>query len=195
MISTNENVYLSETIKLFKYYKALAEKAMEQLDKEQLFYSHDSDKVNSIAVIINHLCGNMVSRWSDFLTTDGEKTWRDRDAEFQQPEQNFDAIMEKWHEGWACLLKTLESLKADQLGEIVYIRNEGHTVIEAIQRQLAHYSMHVGQIIFYAKQLKQGSWTSLSIPLGKSGEYNSDKFGQEKQIRNFTDEELKRLQK
>ena len=195
MKNFNGELYLAETIKLFRYYKILAEKALEQLEKDQLFYSADPDKVNSIAVIINHLHGNMMSRWTDFLTTDGEKTWRDRDSEFQEPIQDFEDIMRKWDLGWACLFQTLESIKEDQLGDIVYIRNEGHTVMEAIQRQLAHYPMHVGQIIFYAKQLKQSTWTSLSIPRGKSGEYNSGKFGQEKQTRNFTDEELRRLQK
>jgi hypothetical protein len=190
---TSEEIYLAETIKLFGYYKKLAEKAMEQLQHEQLFYSADPDKVNSIAVIINHLYGNMMSRWTDFLTTDGEKTWRNRDSEFAQPEQDYGKIMQKWNQGWGCLFSALEKLKADQLRETIFIRNEGHTVLEAIQRQLAHYAMHVGQIIIYSKQLKEGPWDSLSIPRGRSGEYNAEKFGQEKQIKNFTENELKRL--
>lgn len=184
----NGKLYLLQTINLFRYYKTLAEKAMEQLEKDQLLYTIDPDKVNSIAVIINHLYGNMRSRWTDFLTTDGEKEWRNREAEFQQPVQDSEELMRRWQEGWACLFEALETLQPDQLGDIIYIRNEGHTVLEAIQRQLAHYSMHVGQIIFYAKELKNGPWNSLSIPLGQSDKYNAEKFGQEKQIKNFTDE-------
>lgn len=190
----NEQIYLTQSIKLFKYYKTLGEKAMEQLEQEQLFFSSDPDKVNSIAVIINHLYGNMLSRWTDFLTSDGEKEWRNRDAEFVPPTSDYQEIMKRWYTGWKCLLDALEALQPNQLDQIVYIRNEGHTVLEAIQRQLAHYTMHVGQIIFYAKELKNGPWNSLSIPLGKSTEYNSEKFSQPTQIKNFTDEEQKRLE-
>ena len=135
----------------------------------------------------------MLSRWTDFLVTDGEKPWRNRDEEFEDPLSDYDAMMRKWNEGWECLFATLNELRPEQLTDIIYIRNEGHTVIEAINRQLAHYPMHVGQIIFYAKQLKDASWNSLSIPKGKSSVYNADKFTKEKAVKNFTDDELKRL--
>ena len=185
--------YLESVIKLFQYYKTLGEKAIEQLEHEQIFESDDPEKVNSIAVIIGHLHGNMLSRWTDFLKSDGEKTWRNRDREFEVQTLDYDLVMQQWETGWKCLFNVLYSLKTEQLTEIIYIRNEGHTVLEAINRQLAHYSMHVGQIIFYAKQLKNGKWNSLSIPKGKSDRYNEGKFEKEKTIRNFTDDELKRL--
>jgi len=185
--------YLESVIKLFQYYKKLGEKAIEQLKHEQIFESDDPEKVNSIAVIIGHLHGNMLSRWTDFLKSDGEKTWRNRDREFEVQTLDYDLVMQQWETGWKCLFDALYSLKTEQLTEIIYIRNEGHTVLEAINRQLAHYPMHVGQIIFYAKQLKNGEWNSLSIPKGKSGRYNEGKFEKEKTIRNFTDDELNRL--
>ncbi|MNE80273.1 hypothetical protein D3C80_1768260 [compost metagenome] len=135
----------------------------------------------------------MLSRWTDFLTTDGEKEWRHRDAEFENDLETKEEMMAVWNKGWNCFLSTLDSLKPEQLSEIIYIRNEGHTVIEAINRQLAHYPYHVGQIVFYAKMLKSSNWESLSIPKNKSDSYNSDKFSQEKSIKNFTDDELKNL--
>ncbi len=172
----NGQNYLTQTIKLFKNYKSQGEKAIEQLDPEQLFYTKDTNQVNSIAMIINHLYGNMLSRWTDFLTSDGEKAWRNRDNEFLPPTAEYQEIMHKWEEGWQCLFTALESLHPGQLDQIVYIRSEGHTVIEAIQRQLTHYALHVGQIIFCAKQLKKGPWNSLSIPLGDSAKYNATKM-------------------
>jgi hypothetical protein len=138
----------------------------------------------------------MLSRWTDFLTTDGEKEWRHRDAEFDSHLHGNDKeeLLKLWNKGWDCFFDTLNSLKPEQLETIIYIRNEGHTVIEAINRQLAHYPYHVGQIVFYAKMLKQAEWESLSIPKNKSNSYNADKFGKEKSIKNFTDDELKKLQ-
>lgn len=184
--------YLEGVKKQFLYYKMLGEKAMEQLEPEQLFVSTNED-TNSIAVIVKHLSGNMLSRWTDFLTTDGEKETRNRDGEFENDLQTKEQVLTVWNAGWDCFLGTLESLRPEQLSEIIYIRNEGHTVIEAINRQLAHYPYHVGQIVFYAKQLKKGEWNSLSIPKNKSNSYNTDKFAQEKSIKNFTEDELKRL--
>jgi hypothetical protein len=213
--------FLSSARKQFLYYKSLGEKAMDQLEPEQLFYAVNED-TNSIAVIVNHLHGNMLSRWTDFLTTDGEKEWRNRDAEFDtsttlsdqtstttstssvqrfsdqtsttlSADEQKAGLLKKWNAGWECLFTALDGLKPDQLAQIIYIRNEGHTVVEAINRQLAHYPYHVGQIIFYAKMLKKGEWTSLSIPKNKSGDYNSDKFSKEKSIKNFTDDELNKL--
>ncbi|MCP2026021.1 hypothetical protein L1276_001161 [Flavobacterium sp. HSC-32F16] len=184
--------YLESVKKQFLYYKMLGEKAMNQLEPEQLFAAINED-TNSIATIVKHISGNMLSRWTDFLTSDGEKEWRNRDAEFENDLQSKEEVFELWNKGWNCLENALENLNPEQLSDIIYIRNEGHTVIEAINRQLAHYPYHVGQIVFYAKQLKNTSWESLSIPKNKSGNYNAEKFAKEKEIKNFTDDELKRL--
>ena len=185
--------YLESVKKQFLYYKTIGEKAMEQLEPEQFFVSLNDD-TNSIAMIVKHLSGNMLSRWTDFLNTDGEKAWRNRDEEFEESVMTKEELQAAWDKGWNCLLDTLNSLQPEQLSEIIYIRNEGHTVTEAINRQLAHYPYHVGQIVFYAKMLKKGNWNSLSIPKNKSNAYNAEKFSKEKTIRNFTDEELKKLQ-
>lgn len=184
--------YLKSVKKQFLYYKTLGEKAMEQLEEGQLFASVNDD-TNSIAVIVKHLSGNMISRWTDFLSADGEKEWRNRDAEFEETINTKEDLLNIWNKGWNCFFNTINSLTSDQLETIIYIRNEGHTVIEAINRQLAHYPYHVGQIVFYAKMLKQTEWNSLSIPKNKSNSYNSDKFGKEKSIKNFTDDELNKL--
>ncbi|WP_268846025.1 DUF1572 domain-containing protein [Flavobacterium aestivum] len=184
--------YLESVKKQFLYYKMLGEKAMEQLNPEQLFVATNED-TNSIAVIVKHLSGNMLSRWTDFLTTDGEKETRNRDAEFENDLHTKEEVLTAWNTGWDCLFAALDSLQPGQLSEIIYIRNEGHTVIEAINRQLAHYPYHIGQIIFYAKQLKNSEWNSLSIPKNKSNSYNADKFKQEKTIKNFTEEEFRRM--
>jgi hypothetical protein len=173
--------YLESVKKQFLYYKTLGEKAMNQLQPEQLFVSINED-TNSIAVIVKHLSGNMFSRWTDFLTTDGEKDWRNRDSEFEETIKTKEELLDIWNKGWYCFFKTLNSLTKEQLSEIIYIRNEGHTIIEAINRQLAHYPYHVGQIVFYAKILKENNWTSLSIPKNKSMSYNSEKFSKEKNI-------------
>lgn len=186
-------MYLESVTKLFLYYKTLGEKAMEQLETEQLFISANED-TNSIAVIVKHLSGNMLSRWTAFLTTDGEKEWCNRDGEFESTITTREELTDIWNKGWDCLFYALNSLTAEQLETIIYIRNEGHTVMDAINRQLAHYSYHVGQIVFSAKMLKRGEWDSLSIPKNKSNSYNADKFSQEKGIRNFTDDELDKLQ-
>jgi len=184
--------YIESAKKQFLYYKTLAEKAIAQLEPEQLFYTPNED-TNSIALIIKHMNGNMLSRWTDFLTTDGEKEWRNRDDEFENPYPDKDTLMQKWDEAWTVLFTALDTVTPQNLGSIIYIRNEGHTVIEAINRQLAHYPYHVGQIVFYAKMLKQTPWQSLSIPKNNSAQYNSQKFAREKQTRNFTDAELNRL--
>ncbi|WP_426485767.1 DUF1572 family protein [Flavobacterium sp. 2] len=189
---STDSFYLESAKKQFLYYKMLGEKAIDQLEPQQLFIALNED-TNSIATIIKHISGNMLSRWTDFLTSDGEKEWRNRDSEFENDLQSKEEVLEIWKKGWDCLENALESLKPEQLSDIIYIRNEGHTVIEAINRQLAHYPYHVGQIVFYAKQLKNTSWESLSIPKNKSGNYNAEKFAKEKEIKNFTDDELKRL--
>ena len=186
------NQYLESIKKQFLYYKTLGEKAMEQLEPEQLFISMNED-TNSIATIVKHLSGNMLSRWTDFLTTDGEKEWRNRDSEFENDLQTKTEVLKKWNEGWDCFFNAVNALQPEQLLDIIYIRNEGHTITEAINRQLAHYSYHIGQIVFYAKLLKKGDWDSLSIPKNKSGDYNVDKFSKDKTIKNFTDDELNKL--
>jgi hypothetical protein len=184
--------YLESVKKQFLYYKTLGKKAMEQLEPEQLFISVNED-TNSIAVIVNHLVGNMLSRWTDFLITDGEKEWRNRDAEFEEILTTKPELLAHWEKGWQCLFDALNGLQPEQLNEIIYIRNEGHTVLEAINRQLAHYPYHIGQIVFYAKMIKKTEWQSLSIPKNNSNNYNADKFSKEKSIKNFTDDELRKL--
>jgi len=186
------NSYLESVKKQFLYYKTLGEKAINQLEPEQLFVSINED-TNSIATIVKHLSGNMLSRWTDFLTSDGEKKWRNRDDEFVDIIKTKDELFNVWNLGWDCFLDALNGLKDEHLSEIIYIRNEGHTVIEAINRQLAHYPYHIGQIVFYSKMLKNSEWTSLSIPRNKSKNYNSEKFSKEKSIQHFTDDELNKL--
>lgn len=186
------NIFLESSKRLFLYYKTIAEKAIDQIDEDQLFFSANED-TNSIAIIMQHLAGNMLSRWTDYLTTDGEKDWRNRDGEFEENYKTKAALLAFWNKGWDCLFDAINSLHPEQLSEVIYIRKEGHTVMDAINRQLAHYPYHIGQIVFYAKMLKQTDWNSLSIPKNKSNEYNTDKFAKEKSIRNFTDNELKKL--
>lgn len=185
--------YLESAYKQMLYYKTLAEKAMDQIHEDQLFVAYN-ENTNSIAVIVKHLAGNMLSRWTDFLVTDGEKEWRDRDAEFENDFNSKEKLISFWNKGWDVFLNTLQSLQPEDLTQIVYIRNQGHTVVDAINRQLAHYPYHVGQIVFYAKLLKETEWNSLSIPKNQSKDYNSNKFSQEKSIKHFTDDELKKLQ-
>lgn len=175
----------------FLYYKSLGEKAMAQVEDEKLFWQLNEDS-NSIATIVKHLSGNMISRWTDFLTTDGEKEWRNRDGEFENDLKTRAEVIALWDKGWDRLFKTLNELRADDLGKIIYIRNEGHTVMEAINRQLAHYPYHVGQIVYVAKIIKSSDWESLSIPRNKSKEYNAGKFSESKTQKHFTDEFLKK---
>ena len=154
---------------------------------EALFWQYNEES-NSIAVIMAHISGNMRSRFTDFLTADGEKPWRNRDDEFEPNAGNRQDLMDAWNAGWECLLETLGSLTAGQLEEMVYIRNDGHTVVEAINRQLAHYPYHIGQMIYLAKMIANERWESLSIARNQSNEYNSRKFSQEQSKRHFTDD-------
>lgn len=185
-----QNNYLESVIKQFEYYKLLGDKTFEQVPDEKLFWQYNDDS-NSIAIIVKHLWGNMLSRWTDFLTTDGEKDWRNRDAEFDNDVANREELLKKWNEGWTVFLDTLKSLKEEDLDKIIYIRNQGHTVMEAINRQLAHYPYHVGQIVFIGK-MAAAEWHTLSIAKGQSGQYNNNKFAQPKQKAHFTDEFLKK---
>ncbi len=178
--------YLKSSKKIFTYYKKLGEDAMAQITDEKLFFQTNEDS-NSIAIIVQHLAGNMFSRWTDFLTTDGEKEWRNRDSEFEEVIKTKKELLAFWNRGWQCLFDAIEPITEDDLDRIIYIRNEGHTIIEAINRQLAHYPYHVGQIIFLAKMLSKEEWKSLSIPKNKSQDYNQEKFSQEKGNSFFTD--------
>jgi hypothetical protein len=166
MQETINDIFLESVKKRFAYYKELAEKAIDQLHPSQLFITPSAD-TNSIAMIVQHMAGNMLSRWTNFLTTDGEKEWRQRDDEFESILNTKEEVMNAWNKGWDCFLTALNELKPDQLLDTIYIRKEAHTVLDAINRQLAHYPYHVGQIIFYAKMLKEGEWNSLSIPKKK----------------------------
>ena len=179
--------YLENIKKQFTYYRQLGLKTIEQLSEEELFWQYNEES-NSVAIIIKHLWGNMLSRWTDFLTTDGEKESRKRDEEFENNRLSKDKLLEKWNEGWDCLFKALETLKVEDLEKIIYIRNQGHSVVEAINRQLTHYPYHIGQMIFIGKMLKGNQWENLSIPKGKSVEYNTGKFLKERKREHFTDE-------
>ena len=181
--------YLQSARKQFGYYKMLGDKTFAQLPDEKLFWQYNGNS-NSIGTIVKHLWGNMRSRWTDFLTSDGEKEWRKRDAEFDNDIQSREELLQKWNEGWDCLFTALNSLGTQDLETIIYIRNQGHTVTEAINRQLAHYAYHVGQIVFLGKMLANNNWTSLSIPKGNSNQYNADKFYRPKHTGHFTDEFL-----
>ncbi len=183
--------YLTSTQKQFLYYKSLGEKTFSQLSDEQLFWQFNPES-NSIAMIVRHLWGNMLSRWTDFLTTDGEKESRNRDGEFENGTTTRQEMMAQWDAGWQCLFDALNALTENDLNKIIYIRNMGHTVTEAINRQLAHYPYHIGQIVFIGKMLLDDQWTSLSIPRGTSDSYNADKFSQPKRKEHFTNELLDR---
>jgi hypothetical protein len=165
--------YLQTAIKRLRYYKLLGEKTFEQLPNDDDFHATPNTASNSIAVIIQHVSGNMLSRWTNFLTEDGEKSWRSRDEEFEiQPRQSKQELMDKWEKGWACFLDALNKLSEDDLLKTVYIRQEPLLVIDAINRQLAHYPYHVGQILYIAKMIKGAGWRSLSIEKGQSEAYN-----------------------
>jgi hypothetical protein len=163
--------YLEDAISVFRYYKRLADEAMAQLEDQQLHVSLDPE-MNSIAVIVKHMSGNMRSRWSDFLNSDGEKPWRNRDEEFEQPPQAREALMQLWESGWETLFSALEPLTESDLSRVVTIRGEPHSVMQTINRQLAHYPYHCGQIVFWAKHLKCENWRSLSVARNKSQEFN-----------------------
>lgn len=184
--------YLGSVKKQFAYYKQLGDKTFEQVPEEKLFWQFN-EASNSIAVVVNHLCGNMLSRWTGLLTTDGEKSWRNRDAEFENTINSKEELQARWNEGWNCLFEALDSLTDTDLEKEVFIRNQGHTVMEAINRQLAHYPYHVGQIVFIGKMACDAAWVSLSIPKGSSQVFNREKFSQEKHTGHFTDEILKPL--
>jgi hypothetical protein len=180
--------FLISVTKQFNFYKMLGEKTFEQLPAEKLFWK-PNEQSNSAANIVKHLWGNMLSRWTDFLTSDGEKEWRDRDREFEDDIKSKEELFQKWTEGWKVLMDNLESLTEEDLDKTVYIRNQGHSVMEAINRHLAHYAYHIGQIVFIGKICSE-NWVSLSIPKGNSKQYNSEKFSKPKSQEHFTDDFL-----
>ena len=163
--------YLEDSLELLRYYKKLGERAMDQVSDDHLFATLD-DEANSIAIIVKHMAGNMRSRWTDFLTTDGEKPNRNRDAEFVDPPATRQELLDEWENGWRLVFGTLESLRESDLGRTVTIRGEPHSVMQAINRQLAHYPHHVGQIVLLAKNFACDGWQSLSVPRNKSAEFN-----------------------
>lgn len=166
-----EKHYLENTIGVFNNYRALAEKSFDQLkDDKQFHYVPDAES-NSVAIIMKHMAGNMISRWTDFLTTDGEKPNRNRDGEFVEGAESREELIAFWNKGWKVFMDTLHSLKEEDVLKIVAIRGEELTVTQALSRQTAHYAYHIGQIVFLAKHIKNADWTSLSIPKNKSAEH------------------------
>ncbi|CAM1355160.1 DUF1572 family protein [Tenacibaculum ascidiaceicola] len=182
-----QNSYLESIRKQITYYKSLGDKTFNQLTQEELFYQYNQES-NSIAVIAKHIAGNMLSRWTNFFTEDGEKSWRNRDDEFVNTFSTKEEMITYWEKGWNCFLNTINSLKETDLEKIIYIRNQGHTVIEAINRQICHYPYHIGQIVFLGKMLQNEKWESLSIPKNASKNFNQEKFSQEKSRKHFTDD-------
>ncbi len=182
-----EQDYIQSVIKQFQYYKSVGERTFDQLDEKDFFKQFDNES-NSIAILVNHLWGNMMSRWTDFLTTDGEKKWRNRDLEFESVIKTKDELWTKWNEGWACLFAALSSINKDNFNTEVYIRNQAHTIVEAINRQLAHYAYHIGQIVYIGRFIQGSEWTSLTIPKGKSSEFNQEKFSKGKHRGHFSND-------
>lgn len=169
---------LEDALLQLRKYKGMAERAMEQIDDQAFFWTLD-DEANSVALIVKHLAGNMRSRWRDFLTTDGEKPDRGRDREFVLADDDSrESLMQSWEEGWGLCFDAIEPLTAEEAGRTVTIRGEPHTVLEAVHRQLTHYAYHVGQIVLLAKHRAGSAWTSLSIPKGKSADYEVAKRGE-----------------
>lgn len=160
-------------IKRFEYYKMLGDNSFEQLSDEQIFWKFNEES-NSIAVIIKHIAGNMLSRWTNFLTEDGEKAWRNRDEEFVNTFKTKSEVLDYWEKGWKCLFEALNQINDGNINATIYIRNEAHSVIDAVFRQLAHYPYHIGQIIFIAKMLKNEDWKTLSIARNKSADFNTE---------------------
>ena len=186
-----KNEFIIGLTKQFEYYKLLGEKTIHQVPEDKLNWQYNEES-NSIATIVHHMTGNMISRFTDFLTTDGEKEWRNRDKEFENEVMSKDALLVQWEKGWAVLTKVLHTLNEEDLNKTVYIRNMGQTVTDALTRQLAHYAYHVGQIVFLGKMIMNSSWQSLSIPRGESGIYNAAKFSAPKHDEHFADELLQK---
>ncbi|PEJ60282.1 hypothetical protein CN692_03035 [Bacillus sp. AFS002410] len=162
--------FLSNSLKEFQGIKKLGDRSIDQLDNEELHW-HPTSESNSISIIVKHLSGNMISRFTDFMTTDGEKPWRNRDVEFEGNYKSKDDLLTDWNKGWNVVFNTIESLKEEDVLKTVKIRGEEHTVLQAIHRQISHYGYHIGQIVYISKQIKNEKFTSLSIPKGKSQQF------------------------
>ena len=171
---TIESIFLQSAIKRLAYYKELGDKTFSQLTETDFHYQ-PNEASNSIAIIIQHIAGNMLSRWTDFLTSDGEKDWRKRDAEFEEQQMTKQQLIALWENGWQCCLDALNGLKAADLLTTISMRGEGLLVADAINRQLAHYPYHVGQIIYIAKIITNNNWQNLSIPKGQSTQFNQNR--------------------
>jgi len=163
--------YHKDAVESFRNYKKMAERAIEQVKDDEFFRAID-DEANSIAVVVKHIAGNLVSRWSDFLTTDGEKPTRDRDTEFEIIDDSRESLMEFWARGWQTLFDNIEPLTLEDFSKTITIRGQAHTIVEAINRQLSHYAYHIGQIVLLAKHFKSSEWKTLSIPKNRSAEFN-----------------------
>lgn len=172
--------YLESAKKYFRQQKSLGDKTLEQLEEDNLFWQYNENS-NSIGVIVQHLWGNMLSRWTNFLTEDGEKQWRDRDTEFETVIKTKEELIKKWNDGWQCVFNALDSLKEEDLSKTIYIRKEPHSAGDAINRQIAHYSNHVGQMVYIGKMQLNESWKSLSIPKGDSKEFNQKMMSEKKE--------------
>lgn len=166
--------FLNTVIRRVKYYKELGDRTFAQLEDAD-FHFQPNKESNSIAVIIQHTAGNMLSRWTNFLTEDGEKDWRDRDGEFAEHDYNKQQLLDIWEKGWDCFLQALASLKEDDLLKTIHIRQDALTVVDAINRQLAHYPYHVGQIVYIGRMIKDAAWQNLSVPKGRSLEHKQIK--------------------
>ncbi|OAV45175.1 DUF1572 family protein [Lewinella sp. 4G2] len=179
--------YLTSVRKQFEYYRTLGDRTFDQLTESQLLHVPGSNS-NSIAVMVNHLHGNMKSRWTDFLNSDGEKEWRHRDQEFEEVIRTKADLLNKWNEGWDCLFRATDSITPDKYTATILIRNQQHTLTEAFNRQMMHYAYHVGQIVYVGRMLKGEEWVSLSIPRGASVTFNQKKMGQGTHGGHFTDD-------
>lgn len=166
-----ESVYIKSVQRLFHYYKGLADRALEQVGDEALHIQADPES-NSIAVNMQHMAGNMLSRWTDFYTADGEKDWRERDAEFVDGKMSREELIAYWEKGWNCCFAIIDHLQPGDLEKTVYIRKEAHSVVDAVNRQVAHYSYHVGQIVYLCRMYRKEEWKGLTIPRNKSAEFN-----------------------
>ena len=167
--------YLQSVRFEFDRYKTLGDKTFAQLGASDIHWSYSKED-NSIALIVKHMVGNMLSRWTNFLTEDGEKPWRHREREFEAPPESKEDMMVLWEKGWNCLFDALDSIDEDNFEITIKIRNEDHTIVEAVNRQLAHYANHVGQIVLLGKMIKGSDWVSLSIPKGSSEQFNAKMF-------------------
>lgn len=168
--------YIKSALFEFQRYKTLGDKTFEQLEDKDIHWVYN-EYDNSIAIIVKHITGNMLSRWTNFLTEDGEKRWRNRETEFEDSYDSKSKMVAAWENGWQCLFDALASVNSENFNSSIKIRNESHTIFEAVNRQLAHYANHVGQIVYIGKMIKNNEWTSPSIPKGKSVDYNNNKFG------------------